>query len=153
MDFVIKTAIGNLKITCEGSQIIKIEMTDENENKNLNKIQSEIKNKFAGYFNGDRLLDDLPIKIKATPFREKVYRELLKVPYGQTVTYKDLAIRINSPNAARAVGSAMKNNPLPFAIPCHRVVATNNPGAYAYGEDLKYFLLDMEKVNTHKFNL
>ena len=47
MDFIIKTAIGNLKITCEDSQIIKIEMTDENENKNLNKMQSEIKNKFV----------------------------------------------------------------------------------------------------------
>lgn len=153
MDFIIKTAIGNLKITCEDSQIIKIEMTDENENKNLNKMQSEIKNKFADYFTGQGLLDDLPIKINATPFREKVYVELLKVPYGQTVTYKDLAMKINNPKAARAVGSAMKNNPLPFVIPCHRVVGTNNPGAYAYGEDLKNFLLDMEKVNTHKFNL
>ena len=153
MDIVIKTAIGNLKITCEGSQIIKIEMTDENENKNLNKMQSEIKNKFVDYFTGQGLLDDLPIKINATPFREKVYVELLKVPYGQTVTYKDLAMKINNPKAARAVGSAMKNNPLPFVVPCHRVVGTNNPGAYAYGEDLKYFLLDMEKVNTHKFNL
>lgn len=153
MDFVIKTAIGNLKITCEDSQIIKIEMTDENENKNLNKMQSEIKNKFVDYFTGQGLLDDLPIKINATPFREKVYVELLKVPYGQTVTYKDLAMKINNPKAARAVGSAMKNNPLPFVVPCHRVVGTNNPGAYAYGEDLKYFLLDMEKVNTHKFNL
>lgn len=152
MNFVIKTAIGNLKITCEGSQIIKIEMTDENESKNLNKIQSEIKNKFADYFNGERLLDDLPIKIKATPFREKVYRELLKVAYGQTVTYKNLALRINNPKAARAVGSAMKNNPLPFVIPCHRVVGTNNPGAYAYGADLKCFL-SMEKANIHKFNL
>ena len=153
MDFVIKTAIGNLKITCEASQIIKIEMTDEHENKNLNKMQSEIKNKFVDYFTGQGLLDDLPIKINATPFREKVYVELLKVPYGQTVTYKDLAMKINNPKAARAVGSAMKNNPLPFVVPCHRVVGTNNPGAYAYGEDLKYFLLDMEKVNTHKFNL
>ena len=141
MNFVIKTAIGNLKITCEGSQIIKIEMTDENESKNLNKIQSEIKNKFADYFNGERLLDYLPIKIKATPFREKVYKELLKVPYGQTVTYKNLALRINNPKAARAVGSAMKNNPLPFIVPCHRVVGTNNPGAYAYGADLKLSLI------------
>ena len=153
MDFVIKTAIGNLKITCDDSQIMKIEMTEENENKNLNKIQIEIKNKFADYFNGERLLDYLPIKIKATPFREKVYRELLKVPYGQTVTYKDLALRINNPKAARAVGSAMKNNPLPFVVPCHRVVSTNNPGAYVYGADLKYFLLHMEKANAHKFNL
>ena len=153
MDFVIKTAIGNLKITCEDSQIIKIEMTDENENKNLNKIQREIKNKFVDYFNGQGLLDNLPIKIKATAFREKVYKELLKVPYGQTVTYKDLALRIKNPKAARAVGSAMKNNPLPFVIPCHRVVGTNNPGAYAYGADLKYFLLNMEKANAHKFNL
>lgn len=153
MRFVIKTAIGNLKITCEDSQIIKIEMTDENENKNLNKMQSEIKNKFADYFTGQGLLDDLPIKINATPFREKVYVELLKVSYGQTVTYKDLALRINNPNAARAVGSAMKNNLLPFVVPCHRVVGTNNPGSYAYGEDIKFFLLDLEKKNAHKFNL
>ena len=153
MRFVIKTAIGNLKITCEDSQIIKIEMTDENENKTLNKFQREIKNKFTDYFNGQGLLDDLPIKIKATAFREKVYKELLKVPYGQTVTYKDLAVRIKNPMAARAVGSAMKNNPLLFVIPCHRVVGSNNPGAYAYGAGLKYFLLNMEKANAHKFNL
>lgn len=153
MDFVIKTAIGNLKMIFEGSHIVKIEMIDESENKNLNKTQMEIKNKFVDYFNGQGLLDDLPIKIKATPFREKIYKELLKVPYGQTITYKDLAIRINNPKAARAVGSAMKNNPLPFVIPCHRVVGTNNPGAYAYGADLKYFLLNMEKANAHKFNL
>ena len=153
MDFLIKTAICNLKITFEGSQIIKIEMTEENENKNLNGTQREIQNKFADYFTGDDLLDNLPIKIKATAFREKVYKELLKVPYGQTVTYKDLAVRIKNPMAARAVGSAMKNNPLPFVISCHRVVGTTNPGAYAYGADLKYFLLNMEKANAHKFNL
>ena len=107
MDFVIKTAIGNLKITCEDSQIIKIKMTDENENKTLNKIQSEIKDKFVDYFNGSGFLDNLPIKIKATAFREKVYKELLKVPYGQTVTYKDLAVRIKNPMAARAVGLSL----------------------------------------------
>lgn len=153
MSFVIKTIIGNLKITCENLYIIKVEITDDIPSEKLDSKQNEIKDKFINYFNGDNILVNMPIKITTTSFKDKVYRELLKVPYGQTVTYKDLAIRINNPNASRAVGNAMRTNPIPFIIPCHRVVGKNNPGAYLYGEELKKFLINLEKNNSRKFGL
>lgn len=83
---------------------------------------------------------------KGTPFQEKVWQELLKIPYGKTKTYKEIASAIGHPNAYRAVGQACKKNPLPIIIPCHRVIGSNgNLGGYSRGKKMKMRLLEMEK--------
>jgi len=85
------------------------------------------------------------LKLKGTAFQISVWNELLKVPYGTTVSYTDIANRINHPKAYRAVANAIGKNPIPIIIPCHRVVHKNgNLSGYAYGDELKKFLLNLE---------
>lgn len=87
------------------------------------------------------------LDLKGTPFQIDVWNELLKIPFGKTLSYKDIAKRINKPNALRAVGNACGKNPIPIIIPCHRVVAANGKlGGYSNGLDIKKKLLKIEKV-------
>ena len=82
---------------------------------------------------------------KLTPFQIKVYKELLKIPAGQTRTYKQIAKAIGSPNAARAVGNACNRNPYAPIVPCHRVVGSNGSlTGYAFGLPFKKKLLQLE---------
>lgn len=84
------------------------------------------------------------INPKGTDFQKKVWKEIEKIPYGKTITYKDIGDKINS-KAYQAIGSACGKNPILFRIPCHRVVGKNNLGGFFYGLDLKKNLLKMEK--------
>lgn len=83
------------------------------------------------------------INPKGTNFQKKVWKEIEKIPYGKTITYKDLGDKINS-KAYQAIGSACGKNPILFRIPCHRVVGKNNLGGFSYGLSLKKRLLEME---------
>ncbi|MGC9513031.1 MAG: methylated-DNA--[protein]-cysteine S-methyltransferase [Fidelibacterota bacterium] len=100
------------------------------------------------YFAGHRKDFTFPFKLSGTPFQQAIYQTLYKrVKYGHTVSYGDLASMAGYPGAARAVGSAMKNNPLPFIIPCHRVIkADGTPGQYGGGAAMKQMLINMERV-------
>ena len=80
-----------------------------------------------------------------TDFEKQVYGELLKIPIGETVTYKELAERCGRPKASRAVGNALNKNPYPVFIPCHRVVSADGIGGYSKGHGLKKKLLLLEK--------
>jgi len=81
-----------------------------------------------------------------TSFAGRVYRVVMGIPLGQVRTYKWVARRAGSSSAYRAVGTILKNNPLPLVIPCHRVVKGNNVlGGYIFGKGLKKRLLDLEK--------
>ena len=80
----------------------------------------------------------------ATPFAQAVYEAVQAIPAGQTATYGEIARRVGSPKAARAVGTVMAHNPLPLLIPCHRVVAQSGPGGFGPGVALKRKLLALE---------
>jgi len=81
-----------------------------------------------------------------TDFERKVIREVIRIPLGETRTYKWIAKKIGSPKAARAVGNVLKKNSYPIFIPCHRVVKSNNKlGGYSLGEDIKKELINIEK--------
>lgn len=82
-----------------------------------------------------------------TDFQKSVWRELRKIPRGQTRTYGEIAAAIGNPRAVRAVGSACGANPLPVFIPCHRVVAKNELGGFGSGLPWKKLLLEMEGWN------
>ena len=71
------------------------------------------------YFNGERKVFDLPLDLTGTSFQTKVWQELLKIPYGETKSYKDVAIAINNPKACRAVGMANNKNRIMIVVPCH----------------------------------
>jgi len=97
------------------------------------------------YLRGGRKTFTVPLDPEGTPFQRRVWAETARIPYGQTVTYRELARRIGQPGAARAVGQALGANPLPILIPCHRVIAADGRlGGYTGGRYLKEWLLRLE---------
>jgi len=98
------------------------------------------------YFAGGRTGFDLPLAPKGTEFQRAVWRQLQDIPYGETISYGDLARRVGNPKAARAVGSANGANPLPIVIPCHRVIAGDGSiGGFGGGLPTKEILLALEQ--------
>jgi methylated-DNA-[protein]-cysteine S-methyltransferase len=98
------------------------------------------------YFDGKRRTFDLPIDVASlAEFNRRVLGELARVPYGEVVTYGELAARAERPRAARAVGTVMNRNPIPIVLPCHRVIGANgNLTGYGGGLDRKEKLLRLE---------
>jgi methylated-DNA-[protein]-cysteine S-methyltransferase len=97
------------------------------------------------YFDGKRTVFDLPLAPEGTPFQRTVWRTLEEVPYGETISYGELAKRVGNPKASRAVGSANGKNPLPIVIPCHRVIAADGTiGGFGGGLSTKRRLLALE---------
>jgi methylated-DNA-[protein]-cysteine S-methyltransferase len=101
----------------------------------------------ADYFAGHRTAFDLPLALVGTPFQRQVWNALLQVPFGETVTYGELARRIGRPpSAARAVGMANGHNPISIIVPCHRVIgSTGSLTGYGGGLERKRQLLDFER--------
>ena len=98
------------------------------------------------YFAGQRRQFTVPLAPKGTPFQQKVWKALQEIPYGETRSYKEIAIAAGNEKACRAVGMANNRNPLPIFIPCHRVVGSDGKlVGYAGGLDVKTFLLELEK--------
>ena len=96
------------------------------------------------YFVGRRAAFDLPLRLRGTPFRLEVWEALRRVPFAQTLTYGELARRLGRPGAARAVGGACGDNPVPLVVPSHRVVASTGFGGWSGPPGLKEALLDLE---------
>lgn len=100
------------------------------------------------YFKGERRTFNMPLLFVGTDFQKNVWQELLKIPYGATITYADLAARFGRPKAVRAVANANGANALSIFAPCHRVVGSNGSfGGYAGGIEAKSFLLGLEGCN------
>lgn len=96
------------------------------------------------YFTGNRTEFELPLAPSGTDFQKSVWAELVKIPFGKTITYSSLARAVNRPKAARAVGNAVGKNPLLIVIPCHRVVAAAGLGGFSAGLETKKILLKHE---------
>ena len=98
------------------------------------------------YFAGKRTEFSLPLHLAGTEFQEKVWREIARIPYGETISYSDLAKRAGATHAIRAVGTSTGRNPVSIVIPCHRVVGKDgNMRGFAGGLERKRRLLDLEK--------
>lgn len=105
----------------------------------------------AAYFAGQLTAFDLPLAPSGTPFQLRVWAALRTIPYGQTMSYGQLARQIGSPAASRAVGLANGRNPVALIIPCHRVIgADGSLTGYGGGIDRKRFLLDLERSRAAK---
>lgn len=110
------------------------------------KILDDTRRQLTEYFTGQRKIFDIPLDLEGTSFQKHVWRELAKIPFGQTLSYGDVAKRIKNPKAVRAVGSANGKNPVCIIIPCHRVIAADGSiGGYAGGIPIKRQLLQLEQ--------
>lgn len=100
------------------------------------------------YFAGKRKFFNIKLAPKGTQFQQKVWAALQEIPYGKTVSYKDIAIKIGNHKAVRAVGMANNRNPLAIIVPCHRVIGSNGQlVGYAGGIEMKKYLLNLEAMN------
>lgn len=105
-----------------------------------------VREQLAAYFAGERQQFDVPIKLTGTPFQERVWWQLTQIPFGETISYAELARRVGSPAASRAVGAANGRNSISILVPCHRVVgATGRLTGYAGGVEKKQWLLEWER--------
>ena len=100
----------------------------------------------AEYFAGDRTAFDVPMTLEGTEFQRSVWAQLCAIPYGETISYGELARRVGNPKASRAVGLANGRNPVAVIVPCHRVIAADGSlGGYGGGTDRKVHLLELER--------
>jgi len=111
-----------------------------------NPLLMETERQLRAYFSGDLRRFDLPLDLAGTPFQQRVWEELRKIPYGETRSYLQLACNLGAPAAVRAVGAANGANPVPIIVPCHRVIgASGKLVGYGGGLPLKRRLLALER--------
>ncbi len=147
-NFYYESPIGVLEIRTTNSKITGLKIVNEikNDEKSCFDYLS-IKTQLDEYFSGSRTIFDLNISLEGTDFQKRVWEELLKIPYGQVKTYKEVAKLVGSPMAQRAVGSACNKNPILLLIPCHRVISkTGSLTGFVCGIDRKEFLLKLENA-------
>lgn len=110
-----------------------------------------VRQQLEQYFAGTRTVFDLALAPVGTPFQHRVWAELAKIPFGETISYRELATRVGNHRATRAVGSANGRNPISIVVPCHRVIAADGrPGGYAGGAHRKTWLLSAERTATER---
>ncbi|MBQ4645848.1 MAG: methylated-DNA--[Candidatus Gastranaerophilales bacterium] len=144
--FYYKSPIGILEIELENDTIQRLRVV-ESRSKISERIGyfAEVVKQLDEYFEGKRTKFELNISPKGTEFQKKVWAELLKIPYGKTKSYQEIAEAVGKPNAQRAVGSACNKNPILLIIPCHRVISkTGKLTGFACGVDRKEQLLKLE---------
>ena len=111
---------------------------------------SHVIRELEAYFAGELENFTLPLALQGTAFQLKVWKQLCDIPYGETISYGELARRIGNPNASRAVGLANGSNPIPIVIPCHRVIGSNGKlTGYGGGLPIKEKLLALERRQLH----
>jgi methylated-DNA-[protein]-cysteine S-methyltransferase len=107
----------------------------------------ECARQLAEYFDGKRRGFDLPMRAQGTPFQQRVWQEIARIPFGATLTYAELALRAGAAGSARAAGAATGRNPHSIVVPCHRVVGAHGSlTGYAGGLERKARLLEIEGV-------
>ncbi len=153
--YELETIVGTIFIIKSEKGLRSIEIIKENFEalnkkykliENKDKCQDEI-NQIIEFFSGDRKEFNLTFDIEGTDFRKKVWKELLKIPYGEIRSYSDIAKAIGRAKAVRAIGQANKANPIPIIIPCHRVIGKNKKllGYAGNHTDIQEKLINFEK--------
>lgn len=135
--------LGPITIFEEGGKIISL-LFSYSEHSDSSPLLEKAKEEIEEYFQGKRKTFDLPLDAKGTEFQKRVWKELLDIRYGETLSYGEIGDRIGT-KAYRAIGNACGKNPIPILIPCHRVVGKDNIGGFSLGLDLKRKLLNIER--------
>ncbi|WP_337610626.1 methylated-DNA--[protein]-cysteine S-methyltransferase [Mitsuokella jalaludinii] len=138
---------GFFRIVEEEDAVVAIDVVKERqEEERPSEVTDWAARELHEYLEGERRAFTFPYRLVGTPFRLQVWKELEKVPYGETTTYKRLAEAIGRPGAYHVVGGAVGANPLGIVVPCHRVIGTNGSlTGYAWGLPMKEALLELER--------
>ncbi|AGI48099.1 O-6-methylguanine DNA methyltransferase [Thermoplasmatales archaeon BRNA1] len=142
------TAIGMVSIVTDGNTVRAVYLPSQNlpaMEEGTDPVMEQAVREIDEYLAGRRKVFDVPISIDGSDFAVDVLVSMSEIPYGETVTYSQLAEKSGHPGAARAVGTVCANNVLPILIPCHRVLASTGIGQYSGGVALKQRLLNIEK--------
>lgn len=156
---VVESPIGPLTLVAEGDAITCVYMDDQRHLPGPERfgladpgdsvVLKEAERQLAEYFAGERTDFDLPLSATGTEFQRTVWAALCDIPYGETVSYGELARRIGKPAASRAVGLANGKNPISIVVPCHRVIGSSGRlVGYGGGLDRKQTLLALERQLT-----
>lgn len=145
---IYESNVGNLEIKYRDNKIIYIQKTSAAKTNDNKEFSRKIITQLDEYFCGKRKEFDIDIELEGTDFQKKVWKALQTIPYGQTRTYKEIAIQVGNEKASRAVGMANNKNSISIIVPCHRVIGSNGKlVGYAGGLDMKSYLLELEKNN------
>ena len=158
MKFQYQSPIGTILINYSEKGIEKLVFFEEseipsdlesNEMSSPFDITSLVIQQLNEYFAGSRRAFDMPLDLQGTPFQKRVWQELLKIPFGTTITYKELALRLGDVKTIRAAGTANGANPVSIIVPCHRVIGSDG-SLIGYGGGIwrKKWLLEHEKLSN-----
>jgi methylated-DNA-[protein]-cysteine S-methyltransferase len=122
-----------------------VEVAPRWERSATSELFTDVQAQLREYFAGERVAFDAPLAMHGTPFERQVWRALVDIPYGETVSYGEIATRVGQPSAARAVGLANGRNPIAVIVPCHRVIGADGTlTGYGGGLQRKRLLLELE---------
>lgn len=142
----VETPIGILGLVGSNAGLSRVLWSADGLREESSALLDEVAAQLSAYFAGERIAFDLPLNLDGTEFQRQCWLALASIPYGQTVSYGEQARRLGlGPDAARAVGAANGQNPLPLVLPCHRVIgADGSLTGFGGGLHLKRFLLEHE---------
>ncbi|MHA1185956.1 MAG: methylated-DNA--[protein]-cysteine S-methyltransferase [Candidatus Heimdallarchaeota archaeon] len=142
--------IGNIEIVSTEDEILACNFVEQEKSSTTKPtILLESLKQLKEYFNGNRVKFDLKLRLNGTVFQNVVWKALQTVPYGKTISYKELAKKIEHETANRAVGSANGQNPISIIIPCHRIIGSDGKlRGYGAGIEKKKWLLEFEARNV-----
>ena len=143
-----------IEIAYQKEIVYRIHIVEEKEERALSDdFAQKVFRELAEYFLGQRKEFTFSYALHGTVFQERVWQEMAQIPYGETISYTELAMRAGRPRACRGAARACHDNPLPFCVPCHRVIAKNGAlHGYAYGLAMKRALLNLEKMGMSNDN-
>lgn len=140
------TPLGELTLVAQGDTLCSLSF-GRAQRMDDSKVLMDAQRELEEYFSGRRKSFSVPICMQGTAFQMRVWAELVKIPYGETISYGELAGRVGNARACRAVGQANHVNPIPIIVPCHRVLSANGRlTGYAGGTQIKRRLLEIEGV-------
>ncbi len=140
-----QSPIGTIELAANDKALISLVFKDCSTPAHRHSILENAKHQLAEYFSGTRKSFDLPLAAPGTQFQQQVWHQLTSIPFGETRSYRDIAVSLKNPEAVRAVGSANGRNPISIIVPCHRVIGSNGAlTGYAWGVERKAWLLEHE---------
>ncbi len=138
--------LGVLEVVCSDKALLSVKYVEKSGKNSKNTLVKNVLVQLQEYFGGKRKKFDLPLELSGSEFQKQAWRELMNIPYGQTISYQEQATKIRNPKAIRAVGSANGKNKINIIIPCHRVIGKNGKlVGYGGGLSRKEWLIGHEK--------